>query len=124
MCTKNLERWRICKNRRVYFRSWYQMLQHLDWSNQPIHLQSNTVRPTFTSSLFYKDRQTGRFQLDGAAVHTEKSISRWFTESNITVIQWCARSPNHNPIENIWSWIGRKVVTTHNTSVKDLQKKF
>ena len=42
---------------------------------------------------------------DGASAHTAHSVRDWLAEQDINVLPWCARSPDLNPIENIWSWM-------------------
>ncbi|KAG2978279.1 hypothetical protein PC118_g12384 [Phytophthora cactorum] len=49
------------------------------------------------------------FQQDGASIHTSKRTNEFFTEQEIRVLPWTARSPDLNPIENLWSIMTRQV---------------
>jgi len=51
------------------------------------------------------DPETFIFQQDNARVHTARIVRDFFDESNITVLEWPANSPDLNPIENIWSYL-------------------
>ncbi|XP_062558115.1 uncharacterized protein LOC134222992 [Armigeres subalbatus] len=41
------------------------------------------------------------FQQDNAAIHVSKVSKQWFSEHDITLLEWPARSPDLNPIENL-----------------------
>lgn len=49
------------------------------------------------------------FQQDNAPVHSARSTKDWLGRRRITVIDWPARSPDLNPIENCWGWLTRQV---------------
>lgn len=49
------------------------------------------------------------FQQDGADCRTSRVAKKWFSERNINVLAWPANSADLNVIENVWSYLVRKV---------------
>ncbi len=49
------------------------------------------------------------FQQDNAAIHTSKHTKAWFESNNVRVLPWPARSPDLNPIENVWGIMVRRI---------------
>jgi hypothetical protein len=68
------------------------------------------------------ESEAWKFMQDGAPAHTANSIKTWFHDNGIEVIPWCPRSPDLNPIENIWCWMDSKLVNTRMTTVDELKE--
>ena len=49
------------------------------------------------------------FQQDNASVHVSKDANKYFEEKNIKLLKWPVKSPDLNPIENLWGLMARKV---------------
>ncbi|CAF0787459.1 unnamed protein product [Brachionus calyciflorus] len=74
-----------------------------------------------SAEIFFDHSQDWIFQQDGSSSHTAHSVRNWFQEKQIPVQPWCPRSPDLNPIENLWSYIDHKMVNTKITSVEYLK---
>ena len=74
--------------------------------------------------MWFGEHDAWEFMQDGAPAHTAKSVTTWLTENEIKLMPWCARSPDLNPIENIWSWIDRKLTRESITSVDELKERI
>ena len=49
------------------------------------------------------------FMQDNASVHASASTKQWLTSNKIPLMDWPARSPDINPIENLWGSLVRDV---------------
>lgn len=49
------------------------------------------------------------FVQDNSAVHTSRLVRNWFvTQPQVTLLDWPAKSPDLNPIENLWADVVRR----------------
>lgn len=49
------------------------------------------------------------FSQDNCPVHTARLIREWVNHNNINVLPWPAKSPDLNPIENVWGYIVKQI---------------
>ena len=49
------------------------------------------------------------FTQDNASIHASRSTAEWLQANNVPTIAWLAKSPDINPIENVWGIIVRDI---------------
>ena len=64
------------------------------------------------------------FQQDNAPAHKSKKSMGWLEDHDINVLPWPARSPNLNPIENLWRIMQSKVKKYNPENLEDLKMKI
>jgi transposase len=71
--------------------------------------------------LLIDDKDFFMFQQDNAPCHKAKKVLKWFEERQISLLEWPARSPDLNPIENIWNLIDLELGKMQITSLAELE---
>jgi transposase len=75
-----------------------------------------------SADLFYSEGVPWKFMQDGAPAHTANSIKDWIASQQIDLLDWCPRSPDLNPIENIWSWMDARLAKENLRTVDELKE--
>ena len=65
----------------------------------------------------------GRNLFSNKTIHKSKLAISWISQQKINVLEWPSRSPELNPIENVWGYLIKKVYGNGKQyqSVQDLQ---
>ena len=58
---------------------------------------------------FFRSEDKIIFQQDNAPCHRARIIKDWFEENEVDLLEWPAYSPDLNCIENLWSWLDKKL---------------
>ena len=92
----------------------------MDAAKYKLHCLQRVVVPTVENL-----RQQGRapvFMQDGARPHTAHANLAYLGSKGVLIIEnWPARSPELNPIENLWALIQRKVSDRGPTDEEELR---
>ena len=76
--------------------------------NVPVYLRIPQEKQTFFTQL----HNCRYFQRDGAPSHNAKTVKSWLEKQGIQLVYpWPGSSPDHNPIENCWVMMKKKVGT-------------
>lgn len=49
------------------------------------------------------------FQDDGAPCHRAKAVDQWKKSQGLECLEWVGQSPDMNPIEHVWDFMGREL---------------
>lgn len=60
------------------------------------------------------------FQDDNAPCHRSKRVKEWFRVNGISRFDWPSSSPDLNPIENLWTFLKKKIIRKAPNNKKNL----
>ena len=60
-------------------------------------------------------------QQDNAPPHTSRVVTDYFQEAGVRTLPWPSKSPDLNPIEHVWDFLGRKVVARVPQNLRQLR---
>ena len=61
-----------------------------------------------------------RLQHDNAPAHRSQLVQQFLENHQIPVVNWPSRSPDLNPIEHAWDYVGRRVHSRNPTSLRQM----
>lgn len=88
-------------------------------ANKYIDILENHLLPSI--SELERNNQEYIFQQDGAPCHTAKVVKAWFTEKNISVLDWPSSSPDLSPIETLWGIMKKNLAKNPATTKEELK---
>ena len=71
------------------------------------------------SETFYRDWV---FQQDGAPAHTAERTKRFLEAQRVKVLDWPSKSPDLNPIENLWSTLKHAVYSRNPRDIDEMKQ--
>jgi transposase len=87
-------------------------------SHHYLDILENCLMPTLD---LLENKEFAIFQQDNAPCHTAHRINDFFKENNIKKLAWPANSPDLNCIENLWSWLDKKLQLFQIGNVENLR---
>ena len=76
-------------------------------------------------TLWAEGKQISILMHDNARPHVARICRQFLNRNNVNVLPWPAVSPDMNPIEHIWDYLGRKARARGNVhNLRDLENAF
>ena len=62
------------------------------------------------------------FQMNNNPLHTVKAVTKQIQHNKVNVLEWSSKSPDLNPIENLWADLKRRVQTRQPTNLSQFHQ--
>lgn len=72
--------------------------------------------------LLIRDTSEFLYQQDNAPCHKAKKVMKWFDENGVQLLPWPAKSPDLNPIEQLWNIIDQKLLNIEVSNLAQLEQ--
>ena len=93
----------------------------LVWPNGKINATVHKeILKKHVSNLRTAINQTAVFKQNNFPCHTAKYVKTFLFEEDVTVMEWPARSPDKNPIDNVWKLLNERVKRKNPRNVEEL----
>nr|CAI5839093.1 unnamed protein product [Callosobruchus analis] len=83
-----------------------------------LHLINGTVNTETYLNILEKSLQ------GGAACHKSKNALKWFSENNISLLEWVSSSPDLSPIETPWHEMKKQLRADPARTVAELKERL
>lgn len=91
-------------------------------SDKYIQTMENYMLPS--KRKVFGRRKVWLYQQDNAPCHTSKKSMKWIKDNGVPLLDWPARSPDLNIIENAWDQIERMIKDKNCKNLQDLKREI
>ena len=60
------------------------------------------------------------FQCDNDSKHVSKMAKEFYKKNKLKKMEWSSNSPDHNPIDNVWALMKRKINKHETKKISEL----